>query len=96
MNQVRGGCSLCPNSRCSTRVLCFVLFGLRFNVPVKDFSVMSVQSHHLLGIVVNVSYPRAQHGAPSGNRSYDICIRSPAIWQFGFNFACVRPSVLQS
>ena len=53
------------------------LFGLRLNVPVNTFSVMSGRSPRFLGITstfweVNVSCSRLQHGDPSDNITF-VC-----------------------
>ena len=59
--------------------------GLRFYIPVNNFSVMSGQSHRFLGITstfweVKVSCSRIQHGDLSEDRTPDLLLRSPALY----------------
>ena len=64
-----------------------VWFGLRFYVPVNNFSVMSGRSHRFLGITstfweVNVSCSRIQHAVPSEDRTPDLSLRSPMLYHY--------------
>ena len=77
------------------------LFGLRLNVPVNNFSVMSERSHRFLGITstfffflgggggVNVSCSRIQHGDPSYMEMI-YTERQKSYPTFSFNFFWIK------
>ena len=70
---------------CLYQLQMIVLFGLRFYVPVNNFSVMSGRSHRFLGITstfweVNVSCSTIQHGDLSEDRTPDLSLRSPTLY----------------
>ena len=63
---------------------CFVCFGLRFFVPVDNFSILSGQFSWVEPILSNseeVSSSRTQHRAPSEIQTHDLAITSPALYQ---------------
>ena len=60
------------------------LFGLRFYIPVNNFSVMSRQFSELNPVLGNedkVSCSRTQHQAPGKIRTSDLAIKSPALYR---------------
>ena len=82
-------------------VCLFVLFVLRLNVPVNNFSVMSGRSHRFLGNQPvlsgsKVSCSRTQHGG-GRFRTPDLSLQSPTLYHWATalpRFTCILSNTL--
>ena len=88
VNQIKPKCrkqvhpAILPKAFCNDAL--FVLFVLRLNVPVNNFSVMSGRSHHFLGNLPvlwgsKVSCSRTQHGG-GRFRTPDLSLQSLTLY----------------